>query len=113
MVTGAELFCLDHHGGHCRMAGLCAFHFSAVLIDSTAKGAIGGMKAFRNFTHWMGNRRRPMEASPERGPAPRETLNQLLQEGDRAVVRSGAPEQPFLNTSPLTHLVEGDLKPSD
>jgi hypothetical protein len=69
------------------------------------------MKAFRNIAQWMENRRRTTE--PASGPTPKETLAQLLREGDRAVLRSVATFPPFLNTSPLTHLVEGELKSSD
>ena len=71
------------------------------------------MKAFRNIAQWMGTRRRATVPSSAAERTPKATLDQLLREGDRAVLRPDVPAAPFLNTSPLTRLVEVDHEPSD
>ena len=113
MVPGAEPGRLAHHGCRGRMAGVCPSYVSTVLVVSSPVAQRISMKAFRNIAQWMGNKRRATEPSSASGPTPKETLDQLLREGDRAVLRSEATSPPFLNTSPLTHLVEGELKSSD
>lgn len=74
------------------------------------------MKAFRTIlrqaTQWMESKPRVAESSSAVSPASEEALGQLLRQGDREALIAGGPSLPFPDTSPLTHHVEGDSKPS-
>ena len=74
------------------------------------------MKAFRTIlrqaTRWMESKPRVAEPVSAVLPAPEEALGQLLQQGDWAILPADGPSLPFLDTSPFTHHVDGDRKPS-
>ena len=74
------------------------------------------MKVFqtilRQATQWMESKPRVAKPASAVLPAPKEALGQLLRQGDRAALVADGPSLPFLDTSPFTHHVDGDRKPS-
>ena len=74
------------------------------------------MKVFRAIlrqaTSWMESKPRAAERPSAVSAAPEEALGQLLRQGDRAALIADGPSLPFLDTSPFTHHVDGDRKPS-
>jgi len=68
------------------------------------------MGAFRTFLLRATQRIGTKPRAPQPSPAVAPMLDQVLRQGDRAALISEGPSLPFLDTSPLTHHVDGDRK---
>ena len=101
---------MAHHRGHRRLARVRGFDVSLVLVKQAGRHE-GVPNILRQATQWMENKPRAPEPASAASPAPEVALGQLLQQGDWAILPADGPSLPFLDTSPLTHHVEGDRKP--